>query len=228
VPFGCPADCPADIVVLEDRALGFRHGPSSDAWPGVVKSRFKSGGSDAGQEDTRERTGTGSPMPSWLVMATHGPLCQGDLWRTVSGAFGDRTVLVTTIEDIRREEVFVSKSISWERTALDLVGELRHNPVLQALAMVKDLVITIGLEGARDSNSKDPMGSRWQLEDCGRDEQEGSRMLGGVGPWLRRGRFREFRTRLRRGRVVHSGGPHAGACTCHRKRRSDQQLRPVP
>ena len=53
-----------------------------------------------------------------------------------------------SIDDIRREEVKVSKGISWERTALDLVRELHFNAAIRGLLQCKHLIVSFHSAGA--------------------------------------------------------------------------------
>ncbi len=121
---------PADILVLDDGGLSFRSSNSSKAWPAALGARSKL-------------------KPQWIVLKTSSPLARGDLWRTVSDErFRDRTIVVTSVTDVRSEPVRVTRGISWERTALDLVDELNSNPVLVPLKRCRHCIISLGSEGA--------------------------------------------------------------------------------
>jgi hypothetical protein len=133
-----------DIAVLDDAGLDFRRWPARDAWPRFLL--------DAAQS-----------LPEWLVLKMSGPITAGDLWHTlVSGQTQDvepnairksaellgRTIAVVSINDLRVEPVHVMKRLSWERTALELVHELRHNHSLAGLRRVRFVVISLDTDGA--------------------------------------------------------------------------------
>jgi hypothetical protein len=117
------------VLVLDDANQGFRLQSSQASWPAMVT---------AGDHGTQP----------WIVMKMSRPLAQGDLWRALRHQFGRRLIVVLSIDDIRREQVLVTKGISWERTALDLAFELRCNPAVKDLLDCEHLVISLGLEGA--------------------------------------------------------------------------------
>ncbi len=117
------------LTVLQDRGWSFRHGRCQQAWPAWLRD------SDA-------------ELPEFLVFEHAGPLAQGDLWRQVLARAADRTVVLTSIEDVRHESVRVSIASSWERTATELVQELLENPALNPLLACRAVVIGLGYAGA--------------------------------------------------------------------------------
>jgi hypothetical protein len=117
------------MVVIDDGGLGFRHNTQKTAWPKSILKKQSSG-------------------PEWVVLKMSSPVGQGDLWRHLSTQFSERLVVVVSIGDIRREEVKVSKGISWERTALDLAEELCFNSEINSLLNCRHLIIHFGSEGA--------------------------------------------------------------------------------
>jgi hypothetical protein len=87
------------------------------------------------------------------------PLCQGDLWWYLTGQLQkeknpeglklrDRLVVLLSIDDLRREDVRVSKGLSWERTAIDLVRTFEDSPTLSSLRQVKHVIVTFHGDGA--------------------------------------------------------------------------------
>jgi hypothetical protein len=74
-----------------------------------------------------------------------GPLCRGELWwRAMESEAVDRMVVVVSAADLRQEAVRVSERISWERTALDLAGELSRSPALAELRRAAHVVVVLG------------------------------------------------------------------------------------
>lgn len=115
----------ADVVVIDDAALGFRDLSSADLW---------------GSTDTDRRP--------WIVLQQAGPVLEGPLWEHLTASAGARTVLVLTIDDLRGQEVRVSRALSWERTAQDLLWEVIHKPRVSALAQIAHTVVSFGAAGA--------------------------------------------------------------------------------
>ena len=56
--------------------------------------------------------------------------------------------MLTTIDDLRQSEVQISRQLSWERTAQDILWELTHNPHVNGLSRCKHVVISLGAAGA--------------------------------------------------------------------------------
>jgi len=113
--------------VIDDAALGFRDNES--LWPAAIRE----------------------PDPDsvdWILVKLAQPIAQGALWRRLQSSFADRTVAITTVDDLRRQAVTVSEGISWERTAQDLYWELTNNPAVSALSTCAHTVISLGPAGA--------------------------------------------------------------------------------
>jgi len=140
--YGCPAGAPflfgdyvgtvsknPDVVAIDDGGLGFRQNSHKAAWPVAI-------------------TGKANSKPRWVVLKMSSPVGQGDLWRHLSAGFRDNLVVIVSSADIRREEVRVSRGVSWERTALDLVEELCFNSEIRPLLNCRHLIVHFGSEGA--------------------------------------------------------------------------------
>lgn len=137
-------DATASVIVLDDGNQGYRRQSSGISWPSQVRS-------------------PGSLSKPWIVLKMGSPLAQGDLWRTLRDNHSDRLVVVVSIDDIRREQVLVTKGMSWERTALDLAFELQCNPAIKDLLRCRHLVISLGLEGALLVSQNSTQGRSIQL-----------------------------------------------------------------
>ena len=87
----------ADLVVLDDAALGFRDQP--DLWPKSI---------------------TAKEREAWIVLKMAQPVAQGGLWDHLQEWFTRRLVVVMTINDLPLSEVQISQGLSWERTAQDV------------------------------------------------------------------------------------------------------------
>lgn len=119
----------SDVIVLDDGALGFRFSTAKDAWLEAI------------------RKGTADAI-DWVVLKMSSPVAQGDLWRKLSKEFLEKLVVIISIGDIRNEEVMVTKGLSWERTAQDLLSELTFNARIRDLKKCRHLIINYRTEGA--------------------------------------------------------------------------------
>jgi hypothetical protein len=113
------------LLVLDDANLGFRE--EREAWLPLLEN--------AGNE-------------SWILIKQTAPLAQGDLWDEVMRNHAEHTIVLTTIEDLRRSEVQISRQISWERTAQDVFWELTHNPDVNSLTRAACCIISLNAAGA--------------------------------------------------------------------------------
>ncbi len=118
-----------DLVVLSDANLGFRN--QSELWPLALHTD--------GQPDSQG---------PWIVLKVARPLADGALWAHLSTYHADRLIVVTTIEDLRQTEVQVSRELSWERTAQDLLWELVYNPRINGMARCAHVIVSLGAAGA--------------------------------------------------------------------------------
>lgn len=114
----------ADAVVLDDAALGFRDHSDAGLWRAAAA-----------------RT-------PWIVLKQTRPIADGPLWAHLLDALADRLVVVVSIDDLRDREVQVSRALSWERSAQELLWELVNKPDVNVLSQVAHTVISFGPSGA--------------------------------------------------------------------------------
>ena len=114
----------ADIVVLDDAGNGFRDAKSF--WPAALKKIKK-------------------PL---VVIKMSCPLAKGSLWEEIQEHHVERMVVVINADDLRLEEVKISRRLSWERTAKDFVWQMASNPDLIALNNCACLIVRLGMDGA--------------------------------------------------------------------------------
>ena len=117
-------DPAADLVVLDDAGNCFREAP--EFWPAAL-----------GQKGA-------SPI---VVYKMARPLLEGSLWKRVRQGDPERLVIVVNADHLRAFGVNISRRLSWERTAKDIVWQMACNPALTELANARHLVIRLGLEG---------------------------------------------------------------------------------
>lgn len=118
-------DVDADVVIIDDENNGFNS--NKDFWPLTLKST-----------DT-------SPI---VIYKMNNPIEFSDLWKQVEKYHIKNTVLVIGGDDLRSKGVNISKSLSWEKTALDFIWQINNNPNIAFIAKCHHLVIPFGLEGA--------------------------------------------------------------------------------
>jgi hypothetical protein len=114
----------ADLVVLDDADLGFREQP--EHWPTALTNGHA----------------------TWILMKMARPIAQGALWDYVHQHCAERSIVVIPVNDLRLSEVQISRELSWERTAQDIVWELVYNPRLNALSQCAHVVISFETAGA--------------------------------------------------------------------------------
>jgi hypothetical protein len=114
-----------DIIVLDDANLGFRDQP--ELWPKAL-SKAKT-------------------VP-WILVKMARPVVQGKLWEHLYKNHAAHLIVVMTAGDLRGSQVQISRRLSWERTAQELVWELTHNPQVNTLAHCAHVIISFGTAGA--------------------------------------------------------------------------------
>lgn len=207
-----PADVDdADTVVLYDSDNGFRE--ESDAWPLAIRTKGR------------------KPL---VVLETARPLAPSPLFDLLRQSHAERLVLVVGADELRAAGVSVSRRLSWERTARDLVWQMQHNSDLRPIAALPDVVIRFGVEGAIHYTGGHRPGARLYydpaLAEDGFRERCGGEMIGvtaaftaaltarilregktGIGEGIRDG-IRSSRRFIRAGFGMHAQNPdYAGA-----------------
>lgn len=115
-----------DLVVLDDAALGFRTQPA--LWPLALRDM--------------------AAPARWVLIKMAAPIAEGGLWEELVERHAERLLVVLTVDDLRLSEVQVSRALSWERTAQDLLSELVHNPRLNGLARCAHIVVSFDTVGS--------------------------------------------------------------------------------
>lgn len=115
----------ADVVVLDDAGLGFRD--LQQYWPLAV---------------------TQPSGNTWYVLKMAHPVAQGPLWNRLIETVPDRLIVVMTVNDLRRQEVQISRQLSWERTAQDVFWELTYNNGVQRLSDCAHTIVSFDTGGA--------------------------------------------------------------------------------
>ena len=117
-------DPDAELVVLDDAALGFNH--CAELWPAALTTEGRK---------------------PWVVvkMARIG---DGSLWTKLIEHHSDRLVVVFNVNDFRHREAQISRELSWERTAQDIAWEIAFNPAFRDLARCAHVIVSFNAAGA--------------------------------------------------------------------------------
>jgi hypothetical protein len=120
----------ADVLVIQDSVGGFRVNV-----PATLAALLE---------------GPPAALPQRIILKTGAPLGHGTLWWMLAGRreVADRLIVVVPVADLRRVDVRVSRGISWERTAEDLMRELTESAALASLRQARHVIVTLESEGA--------------------------------------------------------------------------------
>jgi hypothetical protein len=140
-PVGDAGPDQADLVVLDDAALGFRE--DHRLWPRAL-------GLSTGTDAAGAAAAAGVPPADapWVLLKMTCPIADGDLWRQLLSRHARRLVVVMNLNDLRLSDVNISRELSWERTAGDLAHELLRNPAVNGLAHCAHVIASVGTGGA--------------------------------------------------------------------------------
>ncbi|MEY8000874.1 Ryanodine receptor Ryr [Clostridium sp. Mt-5] len=115
----------ASMVILDDENNGFNN--NEEFWPSALK--------EPGNHPT-------------IIYKMDDPSKSTKLWKHLEQFHMENTIVVINGDDLRSKEVNISKNLSWERTALDFVWQIKNNPTLTFLSKCNHLIVPLGLEGA--------------------------------------------------------------------------------
>lgn len=118
-------DADAEIVLIDDENNGFNADDSF--WPLAIK------------DITKKPT---------IIYKMDNPVEGSTLWKHLEQHQLENTIVVINADNLRSKGVNLSKSLSWERTALDFVWQRNNNPNLSFFSGCKHLIVLFGLEGA--------------------------------------------------------------------------------
>ncbi|HEX7476148.1 MAG TPA: hypothetical protein VF318_09330, partial [Dehalococcoidales bacterium] len=113
-----------DLLILNDANLGYREHP--EYWPQGLSNKG---------------------AHPWILVNTARPVAQGKLWDRLLGDHCSRIIAVMTANDLRGEQIKISRQLSWESTARDAVWELTYNPSINRLAQCAYIIVSFGTAG---------------------------------------------------------------------------------
>ena len=115
----------AKLIVLDDVGNGFRHDPA--VWPKAL------------EQVADEK------IILWKLAR---PLGESALAQRLLAQHRDRTVVVLDVDDLRAEGASISRQLSWERTASDVIHALANDRRFSQLRAMAHLVVRLDLEAA--------------------------------------------------------------------------------
>jgi len=91
-----------------------------------------------------------------VVLKMACPVGEGPLWDHLVSHHAERLIAVVRANDLRIAEAQISRELSWEQSAQDLLWEITYNPELKRLSHCAHLIVSFGTSGAMLlSNPKD-------------------------------------------------------------------------
>jgi hypothetical protein len=115
----------AAVVVLDDAGNGFRDLGDGRGWPVALKPSHR-------------------PVVLYKVRR---PLLKGKLWDRLQKSHLDRTIAMLNADELREEGALISRRLSWEHTAADIILTLLHEDTFRPLSHCEHVIVMIGLEG---------------------------------------------------------------------------------
>jgi hypothetical protein len=127
-----------NLVIIHDLGNGFRSSGFSEEsgrWP----------------EEIREN----SNNKTIIIHYMNPPLFEGKLWNYVQKHHKDNVILIINAEDLRKKGVNISRSLSWEKTALEFLWGVTKDSKLNEIKDLSNVIVRFGLEGTIYYNGKD-------------------------------------------------------------------------
>ena len=151
------------IIVIDDAGLNFRRVESKSLWP--LNNSVK--------KDTQK---------PWVVLKISAPIAENDLWEQLILQHKEKLVVIVSADQIRRDDVRLSRGLSWEATVADLTNELSSNPRLATLLEARHLIITFRSDAAYwlDNSRDDPQATLVFDSANAEGEWEANQSQGGV------------------------------------------------
>lgn len=118
-------DANVEMILLDDAGNGFRE--MEKLWPKALES-------------------VDNPI---IIYKMSLPLLKGKLWEKIHEKSPKNLIVIINANDLRKTAgIHLSKSLSWDRTAKDLVFELQRSDALNSLRQCPYLVVLFGTDGA--------------------------------------------------------------------------------
>jgi hypothetical protein len=139
-----------------DRFLGFRKGTISGAWPPDKAESEKAALVIVADGNLRFReqpsewpqlSADGTKRP-WTILKTQDPLVAANDWATFKEDRQEKLITLVAANELRADDLHISRTQSWERTAQDVLAELRRTRHVNKLLDAAHLVVLFPMAGA--------------------------------------------------------------------------------
>ncbi len=141
------------VLVIDDAGLGFRHPSNRKCWPT--------------QSGNEARTDL-----QWVVLKLTGSIGEGEFWKEIVDQYREKLIVIVSADQLRRNDIRISRGQSWEATVEDLTAELKGNPLLKPLLEARHLIVTFQSDGAFWLDNKPDSKSSLLVFDAKRGEGE--------------------------------------------------------
>lgn len=128
---------PPDLIVLDDTGNRFRRTP--EHWPSAIQKNNEDANTVIVYKLHR-------PLPGFSAVSE--ATSKNALWEAVDNSHRLQRLVIISIDDLRDRDVPISRGLSWERTALDLVWQLLNVEELAVLRECPHLIVRMGLDAA--------------------------------------------------------------------------------
>ncbi len=125
------------LVILDDAGNGFRRDEAS--WPMALR--------ESGRGASLVIHKLHSPLPVFREEPGRYPSGNA-LWDAVQARYASTSIVIVDADDLRREGAAISRGLSWEKTALEIVWQLRGDMAFRYLRDCRHLVVRLGMDGA--------------------------------------------------------------------------------
>ena len=114
----------SDIVIVYDEGSSFRF--EEKVWPTSLK-------------------GDSRPI---VIYNMHPPLFQGNLWNHIIKYYKQNLILILNADDLRKIGTNISRSISWEKSAIEFLWEISHKEDLAEIRELSNIITLFNYDGA--------------------------------------------------------------------------------
>ena len=163
-----------DILVIDDRALGFRDTP--EIWPEALRQGIRPTCDSAA--DMKSNVGATPGLarddrPRSVILATNEPLVEGALWGKLLKEHRGQLTVIVPVDALRSCGAAIKAPLSWDTTIEETAAELLGDRFASSLAVVRRVVVVFGTDGAASftrlplhGGPGDGLSERVQFERC--------------------------------------------------------------
>lgn len=156
------------LMVFDDTGNRFRRAP--DQWSAVLAD-------PVALNDTLIVHKLHRPLPKKSVSGAASSTFL--LWAALSRLSSRNRLTIVSVDDLREEDALISRGLSWERTALDLVWQLLNRSDFAELRDLPHLVVRLGVDGAVYWRRSESRYEAWLIYDPAGIEGVGASLVDG-------------------------------------------------